>query len=70
MADYLHCLKCWNHASGFSSVCRALTVQQKEKTKPRPLPLNTVEMLRMASSGLNIGPQHTMQIAERLYIQV
>jgi DNA topoisomerase-3 len=48
---------------------RVLSVQQKTKTKSRPLPLNTVEMLRVASSGLNIGPQHAMQIAERLYTQ-
>ena len=35
--------------------------------KQRPQAMNTVEMLRLASSGLGIGPQHTMQIAERLY---
>jgi DNA topoisomerase-3 len=44
-------------------------VQKKEKAKPRPPALNTVEMLRVASSGLGIGPQHAMQIAERLYTQ-
>ncbi len=26
--------------------------------------------MRIASSGLGMGPQHAMQIAERLYIQV
>jgi len=35
---------------GFSS--RITDVQRKEKTKPRPQALNTVEMLRVASSGL------------------
>ena len=44
-------------------------VAKKEKAKQRPMALNTVEMLRTASSGLNIGPQHCMQIAERLYTQ-
>ena len=44
-------------------------VSQKEKAKQRPMALNTVEMLRVASSGLGMGPHHTMQIAERLYTQ-
>ncbi|XP_027703283.1 DNA topoisomerase 3-beta-1 [Vombatus ursinus] len=42
---------------------------RKEKAKQRPLALNTVEMLRVASSSLGMGPQHAMQIAERLYTQ-
>ncbi|XP_042609027.1 DNA topoisomerase 3-beta-1 [Cyprinus carpio] len=45
------------------------SVTKKEKAKQRPLALNTVEMLRVASSALGMGPQHTMQIAERLYTQ-
>ncbi|KAM9821241.1 DNA topoisomerase 3-beta-1 isoform 4-T4 [Syngnathus typhle] len=45
------------------------SVTKKEKRKQRPLALNTVEMLRVASSSLGMGPQHTMQIAERLYTQ-
>ena len=51
------------------SLVRVLEVQQKEKSKPRPLALNTVEMLRMASSGLGISPATTMHVAERLYTQ-
>ncbi|XP_021112784.1 DNA topoisomerase 3-beta-1 isoform X3 [Heterocephalus glaber] len=42
---------------------------RKEKAKQRPLALNTVEMLRVASSALGMGPQHAMQTAERLYTQ-
>nr|XP_039318295.1 DNA topoisomerase 3-beta-1 isoform X3 [Saimiri boliviensis boliviensis] len=42
---------------------------RKEKAKQRPLALNTVEMLRVASSSLGMGPQHTMQTTERLYTQ-
>ncbi|XP_061784948.1 DNA topoisomerase 3-beta-1 isoform X2 [Nerophis lumbriciformis] len=45
------------------------SVTKKEKSKQRPQALNTVEMLRVASSALGIGPQYTMQIAERLYTQ-
>ncbi|XP_039627490.1 DNA topoisomerase 3-beta-1 isoform X1 [Polypterus senegalus] len=45
------------------------SVIKKEKAKQRPLALNTVEMLRVASSALGMGPQHTMQVAERLYTQ-
>lgn len=42
-------------------------VNKKVKTMSRPLALNTVEMLKVASAGLNIGPHQAMQIAERLY---
>ncbi|XP_050303621.1 DNA topoisomerase 3-beta-1 [Anthonomus grandis grandis] len=45
------------------------SVQSKEKVKPRPPALNTVELMRVASSGLGMGPHHAMQIAERLYTQ-
>ncbi|XP_067556127.1 DNA topoisomerase 3-beta-1 isoform X1 [Pseudorca crassidens] len=44
-------------------------MSRKEKAKQRPLALNTVEMLRVASSSLGMGPQHAMQTAERLYTQ-
>lgn len=52
-----------------SKLATVIGVSKKEKAKQRPLALNTVEMLRCASSGLNIGPQQCMQIAERLYTQ-
>lgn len=45
------------------------SVATKDLTKPRPLALNTVELMRAASSGLGIGPQTAMGIAERLYTQ-
>ena len=52
------------------SLVKVTSVKEKEKAKQRPQALNTVELLRVASSRLGIGPQQTMQIAERLYIQV
>lgn len=45
------------------------SIQSTEKSKSRPIALNTVELMRVASSGLGMGPQHAMQIAERLYTQ-
>ena len=50
------------------SVC-VTSVTQKEKSKQRPIALNTVELLRVASAALGIGPATTMQVAERLYTQ-
>ncbi|EDV28672.1 uncharacterized protein TRIADDRAFT_49643 [Trichoplax adhaerens] len=64
-----------NVASMFCEDIKAVTrtkilkVTTTQKSKQKPIALNTVEMLRKASSGLNIGPHHTMALAERLYIQ-
>lgn len=44
-------------------------VSKKEETKTRPCGLNTVNLLKVASSSLGFGPQMTMQLAERLYTQ-
>ncbi|GFR42563.1 hypothetical protein Agub_g3474, partial [Astrephomene gubernaculifera] len=46
---------------------RVVDVVEKEDRKPRPHGLNTVEMLKVASASLGMGPAHAMQIAERLY---
>lgn len=53
----------------FLIVSRVTSIQSTEKSKSRPIALNTVELMRVASSGLGMGPHHAMQIAERLYIQ-
>ena len=49
---------------------KVISIKEKEKSKQRPQALNTVELLRIASSALGIGPQQTMHVAEKLYIQV
>lgn len=46
-----------------------MSIDTKEKVKARPIALNTVELMRVASSGLGMGPHHAMQIAEKLYTQ-
>ena len=48
---------------------KATDISFKEKTKPRPQGLNTVELLRVCSASLGIGPHQAMQVAERLYTQ-
>jgi DNA topoisomerase III len=57
-------MKCTNYFLN-----RVVSVSKKEKSKVRPIALNTVELMRTASSGLGMGPHHAMQIAERLYTQ-
>ncbi len=44
------------------------SIKQSETRKQRPQPMNTVEMLKLASSRLGIGPHATMKAAEELYL--
>ncbi|XP_015887107.3 DNA topoisomerase 3-beta isoform X1 [Ziziphus jujuba] len=44
-------------------------ISEKQETKGRPPGLNTVNLLKVASSALGLGPQVAMQVAERLYTQ-
>ncbi|XP_067144334.1 DNA topoisomerase 3-beta-1 isoform X1 [Centruroides vittatus] len=44
-------------------------VSQKEKVRQRPLALNTVELMKIASANMGMAPHHAMQIAEKLYTQ-
>ncbi|KAK7576755.1 hypothetical protein V9T40_013041 [Parthenolecanium corni] len=48
---------------------KVTSIVSKEKSKSRPIALNTVELMRAASAGLGIGPHHAMSVAERLYTQ-
>merc|ERR1712232_884973 len=43
-------------------------ISQKEDRLARPQALNTVALLKMASTRLGIGPQQAMHMAERLYL--
>lgn len=52
-----------------TEMAQVLNVENKEKTKARPLALNTVELMRVGSSLLGMSPQTVMQIAEKLYTQ-
>ncbi len=55
---------------GAAKFAKVTAVTQKSKSKGRPTALNTCELMRVASSGLGMGPQYAMTVAERLYIQV
>ncbi|XP_026878009.1 DNA topoisomerase 3-alpha [Electrophorus electricus] len=46
-----------------------ISVTTKPKSKWRPLPLDTVELEKLASRKLKIGAKETMKIAEKLYTQ-
>lgn len=48
---------------------RVTDISYKDKSKARPTGLNTVELLRVASASLGIGPHTAMNVAERLYTQ-
>jgi len=51
-----------------SPQAKVVDVSAKEDRQPRPQALNTVALLKMASTRLGIGPQQAMHIAERLYL--
>ena len=51
------------------NTAKVVSITKKENQKEKPIALNTVELMRAASSGLGMGPSHAMSIAERLYTQ-
>lgn len=46
---------------------RVTSYTESSGQKVKPLPLNTVELLKVASSNLGMSPNQTMHIAENLY---
>ncbi|XP_034046272.1 DNA topoisomerase 3-alpha isoform X2 [Thalassophryne amazonica] len=50
-------------------IATVTSVTSKPKSKWRPLPLDTVEMEKLASRKLRINAKETMKIAEKLYTQ-
>ncbi|KFG42480.1 putative DNA topoisomerase III beta-1, partial [Toxoplasma gondii FOU] len=54
--------------SARGAVAVVVDVTEKEEKMPRPQALNTVNMLKLASQRLGMGPQQAMQTAERLYL--
>ncbi len=44
------------------------SVRESEARKLRPVPLNTVEMLKIASKALGMAPSYAMRAAESLYL--
>jgi DNA topoisomerase-3 len=49
-------------------VVKVTSVVIKEKKQGRPIPLNTVALLKACSKALGIGPSAALQTAERLYL--
>ena len=47
---------------------KVVAITTKEKAKERPIALNTVELMRVASSGLGMGPHHAMQIGKNFHL--
>lgn len=52
-----------------TKVARVTSVSISTDTRVRPTALNTVELMKVASKILGIGPHHVMNIAESLYIR-
>ena len=59
-------LRMISESSAAKLICTSVSVTTGRS--PRPQPMNTVKMLKMASSSLGIGPHACMRAAEHLYL--
>lgn len=59
-------LKCRDASPPASA--RVVSVVTKDKKQGRPVPLNTVALLKACSKALGIGPHQALSVAERLYL--
>ncbi|KAK9804028.1 hypothetical protein WJX73_004084 [Symbiochloris irregularis] len=57
----------YQHLVAQAGQLRVASVTEHESRKHRPHGLNTVELLKVASASMGLGPHYAMQIAERLY---
>ncbi|CAI5441973.1 unnamed protein product [Caenorhabditis angaria] len=51
------------------NIAEVIDISKKEGRKEKPCALNTVELMRVASSSLGLSPATTMHVAESLYTQ-
>ncbi|KAK6009756.1 hypothetical protein OSTOST_25286, partial [Ostertagia ostertagi] len=63
------CASCFWNVSRMPEKEWLLIERRKEARKERPAALNTVELMRVASSSFGISPASTMSVAEQLYTQ-
>lgn len=61
--------KCFEQRVAAADQLTILSVKETQGRKKPPTPLNTVELLKLASKGLGMGPATAMSSAERLYLQ-
>ncbi|KAL7068520.1 DNA topoisomerase family protein [Cryptosporidium serpentis] len=54
--------------STYPIIAKVIDIKKKADRTSRPLPLNTVQMLKLASNILGISPFQAMSIAEKLYL--
>jgi DNA topoisomerase-3 len=60
--------KCRDDALSPPASAMIVSVATKDKKQGRPIPLNTVGLLKACSKALGIGPHQALSIAERLYL--